>query len=369
MQVRLKRELSRARVVLSAVFRRMFSRPARFSGSAEKVCSDIIAKLWNNEYYQTGLGHFNFFWMRDFAIVANSLIAIGERDKVRQTLTWALDQYQKAGYVTLCLDSFGEAFDLPGPSIDALPWLLYALRIADLQLSPESLEFLEKETLRYCEAFIDKRTGCIRSGVYFSELRDAVKYRQSAYAVTMLAVLARELAYRNIVAPSYLRQDYPAVLKDMYWNGSYFNADIDNGAFSVEGNLFPFLLGIVDDHAMLQSVLDVIRQKNLTSPYLMQYTDKPRAFRYRWWGELFMWNYAGDTVWTWHGILYLHLLQEIQHPAETEEMRKFSSLIERNKNFPEILHPDGTWYKTPFYRAEEGMIWAALYLKLLVPNP
>jgi len=93
----------------------------------------------------------------------------------------------------------------------------------------------------------------------------------------------------------------------------------------------------------------------------MKYTDKPDSFKYHWWAYIIMPDYASNTVWTWMGLLYLKLLKDSGSKDYKTEYSKFTQLIDRYKTFPELLHPDGSWYKTIFYKAEEGMIWSAIY--------
>jgi hypothetical protein len=195
-------------------------------------------------------------------------------------------------------------------------------------------------------------------------MRDAVIYEQSAYAVCMLELAKRSSRALGLEAPALAGRDYRAILEKEYWNGSYFKADAATGAFSAECNLIPFWLGIIDDPDKLQSVLRAVKEKRLQEPVAMRYTDEPRAFRYRWWARTIMRDYAGSTIWSWMGAMYLGLLARAGAPEYGEERAKFAKMIEGVGAFPELLRQDGTLYKTPFYRAECGMLWAALYLAL-----
>jgi len=47
-----------------------------------------------------------------------------------------------------------------------------------------------------------------------------------------------------------------------------------------------------------------------------------------------------------------------------EYIEKYSELIEKNGNYLEVFDPDGTPFKSAFYYADEGMLWAANYLAL-----
>jgi hypothetical protein len=79
-------------------------------------------------------------------------------------------------------------------------------------------------------------------------------------------------------------------------------------------------------------------------------------------------NYTGTTIWTWHGTFYLDLLQKFYQSDYDEEYAKFEQLIMRHKTYPELLNPDGSWYKAVFYSGDPGMVWAAIFLALPKPD-
>ena len=357
-------EYEKLYLVKSAIVRRFFKKDKVFSGDAHTICSAIIEQSWNGSFYRTGQGHFDMFWMRDFGGVCEALVAHGGRDRVLATVRWTLDQYRTNGHVALCLSQSGNAFDQPTPSIDALPYLLMSIRTSTYPLSPEERLFLENEIRHYCESFIDPNTGLLREYMNVSELRDTTKYRRSAYAVTMLALMHRESLSLGLPLHPSLKHDYVQLLLRDYWNGSYFDADLGVRAWSTEANLFPLWLGLIEDRAIVDAVCDTIRTKGLTKPCPIRYTDTPHTFHYFGWARMFLPNYAGTTLWTWLGAVYLQILQRAERPEFEEEYRTFTAMIERCRNFPELLDSDGRWYQTPFYRAEEGMIWAVLYLDI-----
>ncbi len=357
-------EFDRLRTSEFAFMRRLFRKDDVFGGGARDICATIVAHAWNGTFYQIGLGHYNFFWMRDFGTVAGSLVALGERDRVQATVSWALGHYRSEGYVALCLSPMGNAFDQPLPSIDALPWFLHAVRVSEYPLSGTERIFLEHDMRRFCDTFIDPETGLLYENKRIAELRDAVHYRRSAYVVTMLAFLRKELELLDIPVHPWLKHDYAEILVRDYWNGEYFDADIGEHAWSSEANLFPFWLGIIEDSGKLESVVATIKHKGLTDPYPIRYTDSPESFRYYAWGRYFMPNYQGTTLWTWLGAIYLQVLHSASRAEFADEYAKFATLLEKHHNFPEMLDTDGTWYKTPFYRAEQGMLWAAIFLEI-----
>jgi hypothetical protein len=346
------------------IVNRYFVKIHRFDGNARQICSQILDQLWEGDFYRTSLGHFDFFWMRDFGTVAGSLVNLGHRDKVHHTLRWVLKHYRRAGIVKLCIDSFGHTFNAPGKSIDALPWLLHSIVVSDYPLSDSEKHFLSKELKRYVKIYLHKQTGQLRT-ITFAELRDAVIYDRSAYAVSLVGRLARCAEQLGLENFPYSAELYKQELMEHYWNGRYFNADRRTGAFSAECALFPFYLGIIDDAEMAGKTFDYINEQRLNYPYPLRYTNEPEAFKYHWWmSTIFMPNYAGTSVWSWHGEFYLHLLKRYDRPEYAEQYASFSRMIERHGTFPEMLNPDGSWYNAPVYKGDPGMVWVALFLEL-----
>lgn len=341
---------------------RYFGHIQHFDGNARQVCAQILDLLWEGDFYRTSLGHFDFFWMRDFGTVCQSLVRLGETERVHHTLRFALRHYRRAGHVTLCIDASGNCFDAPGKSIDALPWLLHCLTVSDYPLNKSDIAFLNRALRKYRKTYLDE-SGMIKQ-MKFAEMRDAVVYDRSAYAVTLVARLARCAKHLGLVFP-YQTHQYRELLVRHYWNGHFFNADFSNTAFSAECALFPFFMGIVDDPIMAAQTLDYIDTQRLNQPYPLIYTNTPEKFHYHWWMTApWMPNYEGHTIWSWHGEYYLHLLHHYKRPEYAREYRKFSAMIELHGTFPEMLNLDGSWYYAPIYRSDPGMVWVALFLEL-----
>lgn len=360
----ISRVLGALRAEKRQLVNRYFGKIERFEGNARQICEQIIDRLWQGKFYRTSLGHFDFFWMRDFGTVAEALTKIGKGDRVRWTLEWALKHYRRAGLVTLCIDSYGNTFNAPNrKSIDAVPWLLHSIYVSGYKLSNVERKFLNKELRKYVRTFLDKKSGLIKT-MEFAELRDAVIYDRSAYALSMVGRMAFCAKRLELIYP-YDVSVYRNELNRNYWTGDYFSADAVTTAFSAECALFPFYMGVVNDEEKAGKTFDYIEKKNLNDPYPMKYTDDPDAFNYRWWMKRpFMPNYAGTSVWSWHGVFYLHLLNKYKRPEYHEQKVKLSRMIERHKTWPEMLNPNGSWYLAPVYKGDPGMVWAALYLTL-----
>jgi len=359
--------------VLRAEYRqltnRYFGHIERFDGDARDVCRQIIDRLWYKDFYRTSLGHFDFFWMRDFGTACVPLVRMGHTDRVHHTLRWALRHYRKSNTVTTCIDSIGNTFNAPSlKAIDSLPWLMHCIWGSRYELNKSERKFLQKQLRKYIDTYLHPETGMIRADVRYTEMRDAVIYDRSAYAVTMLPRMSRCASKLNLEFP-FPTGIYRQKLLNHYWTGEYFGADYRTDAFSAECALFPFFLGIVDNEQLFNRTYHYIKRHNLSEPYPLRYTDTPEEFRYRpWMTAPLMPNYAGTSVWSWNGAFLLHCMKHYDHPHYEREYTKFADMIERHKTWPELLNPDGSWYYAPTYKGDPGMVWAALFV-VLTPHP
>ncbi len=356
------------RALSRQVINRYFVRVQRFEGTPQEVCTQIIDKLWEGDFYRTSLGHFDFFWMRDFGTVAESLVKLGFGDNVRHTLNWALLHYMKADHVTLCIDRAGNTFNAPAKkSIDALPWLLHSLVVSEYKLRPMEITFLNQRLKNYTKTYLFPESGDLRRRIRYAELRDAVNYDRSAYSITLIArlsVCAKQLGLEF----AYDVSIYQKILEEKYWNGRFFKADRATNAWSSECGLMPFHLGIIDDTQKAASTFDYLDETGYETLYPLEYSKDWEKFHFRFgMGKFMMPNYTGTTIWTWHGTFYLHSLERFKRPEYDEQYAKFEKLIERHGTYPELVNQDGTWYKAPFYKADPGMVWAALFLSLPTP--
>lgn len=348
------------------LFNRYFADYEHFDGDAREISQQIIDKVWQGDFFRTSLGHFDFFWMRDFGTCAESLTRLGYEEKVRSTLSWAMFHYQRAGEVTLCIDKAGNTFNAPAKkSVDALPWLLHSLVVSEYHLNPIERKFLERQLRAYCKAMLYHKTGNLRSGIRYAELRDAVNYDRSAYSIALIARMAQCVKKLRLEGFPYEASHYRDVLVNDYWNGEFFKADYVTDIWSSECGLMPFYLGIINDKDMMQKTFDYIDKEKLAEPYPMQYCKQDNKFNFRFgMGKWLMPNYTGTSIWTWFGSFYLHLLQRYEHPDFEKHHAKFSELIERHKTYPEMVGPKGEWYRTPIYNGDPGMVWAAIFLEL-----
>lgn len=357
--------LGLARAEYRQLHNRYFGKIERFEGSAKQICHQIIERLWEGDFYRTSLGHYDFFWMRDFGTVAGSLVHLGQKDKVIHTLKWALHHYRRANTITLCIDQAGNTFNAPAHrSIDALPWLLHSLVVSHYVLNKSEHLFLQRQLRKYIKAYLEPTSGDLLS-VSYAEMRDAVHYDRSAYAIALIGRLARCAEILRLTAFPFRPEQYKQELITHYWNGQYFSADRSNTAYSSDCALMPFFLGVIEDEDMVNKTCDYINESGMNKTYPLQYGEHADQFKYRFaMGNWAMPNYTGTTIWTWHATFYLHILKRYKRPEFRQQYIRFSQLIERHGTYPELVNPDGSWYYVPIYRADPGMVWAALFEEL-----
>ncbi len=355
-----------ARAEYRQLYNRYFSEIERFPGDAREISQQVLDRLWVGDFYRTSLGHFNFFWMRDFGTVAESLVRLNQTTHVHHTLRWALRHYRRAGRVKLCIDASGNVFNAPGkPSIDALPWLLHSLVVSNYNLNPSEIAFLSHEISRFVDKFLTE-TGDIKKGVAYAEMRDAVYYERSAYAIALVGRMAHCAQVLKLNAFPFAPSIYSELLLFHYWNGHYFRADRVSDTYSSDSALMPFFLKVIDDKDLADKTFDYINTKKLNKPYPLHYGETPKKrLRYRLgMGPISMPNYTETSLWTWHATYYLHILKRYNRPEYEKNYKSFSRLIEKHGTYPELTNPDGSWYYAPFYKADPGMVWAALFLEL-----
>lgn len=357
------------RALYRQIINRYFGKITRFNGDARKICEQIIEKLWQGDFYRTSLGHFDFFWMRDFGTVTESLVRLGHEKQVHHTLSWALLHYMAADHVTQCIDKSGNTFNAPAKkSVDALPWLLHSLTVSNYQLNSLEKEFLNRRLANYVKVYLYPRSGDLRRGLRYAELRDAVSYDRSAYSIALIG--------RMSVCAEKLKLDFPFppktyrdILMKHYWNGHFFKADRSTNVYSSESALIPFFLNVIEHKNLANETFDYIMKQKLNEPYPLQYSEHPEKFHYRpTMNNLIMPQYTGTTLWTWHATFYLHTLLRHKRPEYTAQYKRFAELIELHGTYPELVNHDGSWYKAPFYMADPGMVWAALFLELPKPG-
>lgn len=339
----------------------------RYQGNAEQICRSIIENCWDekNGFFRTSNGHFNIFFMRDFGWCCKSLLSLGQKERVKKTLEFALSHYAKNKRVSVCLTSQGKGFDFPRYSVDTLPYLLHSINLlGDKPLLRHYEHFLNSEISKFFSLVVDERSGLVRSDTFFSSMRDHALRKSSCYDNCFVALLQKEIAQTSLSNP-FRHFDYKKILLRHFWNGNYFYSDLQKKpVVTADANLYPFYFGIIRNKEMLSRALKAIKKEGLDHPFPLKYTAKRFHEENFFFMELFVRNYETHSIWTHMGPIYLSLLKTIEPKRFLSFLHRYRSLVENYGNYLEVFDRQGKPFQTPFYVSDESMLWAANLLDL-----
>jgi len=334
----------------------------RYKGNAKNICKQIVNDCWNGRYFQVSSGHFCEFYIRDFGWCVDSLLKLGYKEKVRKTLSYALYIYSNQGLKTTITPK-GKAVDTFTYAPDSLAFLIRSLRVlGDKNLIRKYKDFFKKETEKYFDLVLDKETGLVKKDKFFSSIKDEALRKSSLYNNVMTAMLNNELNKLRLWNP-FKRYNFKKIIKTNFWTGDYFLDDLSGDKYITgDANVIPFWTEVFDDKRMLKLCINKIQSEGLDKPFPLKYSKKiPKNLNFVNW---FVPNYEGNSIWMHIGLMYIKVVKEIYKDKAKGYLKKYTNLIEKYGNFLEIFNPDETPFKSKFYYADEGMLWAANYLCL-----
>ncbi len=334
-----------------------------YQGNADEICRQIVQECWNGRFFQTSTTNFPQFWTRDFGWCTASLLVLGYKNEVHHTLRYALNHFQKARQITTTITPGGKPFDFPFFAVDSLPWLVHSIKISKFNYDIYT-GFLNKQIDHYYETVMNKNTGLVKADVYFSSMKDFALRKSSCYDNCMVAMLASDLAGLHGLHNPFVGINSKALIIKHFWNGSYFYDDLRQKPYvSGDANLFPFIVGIVNDEEMAGTVVKAIEGARLDTPFPLRYTTTTEAVHFVW-QEMFLRGYERKAIWTHMGPLYIKFLRHI-NPEKADLLKQlYTAQIEKHKNYMEVFGDDIKPFSTPFYYSDRGMLWAANYLTL-----
>jgi hypothetical protein len=243
---------------------------------------------------------------------------------------------------------------------------------------------------------VDPETGLVRSDRHFSAHRDTFRNGSTAYANTMVALLARTVAETgwgpdllsrhfvsanpggrdgtdrgggasasaSVSAPAH---DWGALLRRHFWAGDRFRDRVGSDETSGEASVWPFFAGLVGDRAMQASALETLRREGYATPYPLRFEVTHRHAGMHPLFRLFSADYQTTTAWTSLGSIYLSLLREVDPVAGTLELERMRRLIERDGTFWEVLDDRGRQWRSRsrLSVSDQSMLWGAILLATL----
>lgn len=360
----------------SKMFLRAYTSYRRYEGSPNKICEQIINQCWNGTYYQVSAGHFTSFYCRDFGMCAPSLIRLGKRQEVTQTLRWALAIFAKHNKITTTITKDQEPIDCFSFACDSLPFLLYALKSSgDKKLIEQYRPFLERQAIVYIHTVFDQHTWLVKENGEFSSIKDHYVRKSSCYDNCMVGWLLKTMQELKFDLPlqNFTSKQMRGQILKHFWTGKYFKDDIKTtNLVSSDAQFFPFYTGLFDvkksnvDKKVWEHALKSIQEQKLDTPFPVKYTATRDKSKEIFFPSLLAPNYEGTSVWIHLGLCYIQTVAKCGNkPLAKDYLSKYTNVIERQQNFLEIFDETGKPYRSLFYQSDESMLWAAIYLDLL----
>jgi hypothetical protein len=383
--------------VASVRVRRAVLGHRRYRGTAEEILRAGLEDCWSGEYLTASPGHYRQFWTRDAGFAAPALVRLGAPwpDRLLSSLAWAIWTWRRRGtHVTTTINPLLRwPVDIFDYGVDSLPLLLAALRaLADgggaasegaTALAREHRVWIAAEVEHFVDRAVDPETGLVRSDRRFSAHRDTFANGSTAYANTMVALLARTVAEtgwgpdllsrhyggnagaRSRTGPA--APDWGSLVRRHFWLGDRFRDRLGTDGSSGEANVWPFFAGLIDDRDMLAAALGFLQRDGYTAPHPLRFEAAHRIegllLVYRLWSA----DYQTTTSWTSLGSIYLSLLREVDAAAAGAELERMRALIERDGTSWEVLDGLGRpWRsKSRLSVSDVSMLWGAILLELL----
>jgi hypothetical protein len=344
----------------------------RHPGNAAAVIRACIEACWNGRTFTASPGHFDMFWTRDLGLSTPSLVRLGEGERVRASLAYALGEWtRRRSHVTTTINYGDRPADVFEYGVDSLPLLLASLRAAGAHdLVERHRAWLAAEVVWFAQRVVDPSTGLVRADRTYSAHRDTVVNRSTAYGNTMVALLAKTLAETRWLPSPFERQfegDYGRLLREHFWVGDRFRDALGDDTVSGEANVWPFYAGVVGDDRVLASALRFLVANGFCDPYPLRYETIRRPGREVWFTRHVLPDYQGTTVWTSLGAIYLQLLRSVDSASARHEIDRYRAWIERDGTYWEVLDDRGRPWISPrrLFIGEESMLWSAIFLDLL----
>jgi hypothetical protein len=338
----------------------------KYQGDALEICEKIISDCWNGNSFDVSTGHFIQYYSRDIGWCAPYLIELGYKEELKITVLAALDKFLAQGKITVAITPEGVAFNFPDcQSIDSLAYFIRTLRLCDCRnLTDEQKKFLNSEITRVITTTVDMNTGLIKKDIHISAMKDHAIRESSMYDNTMLAVISEETDKLGIENP--LKNfNYPSILIENFWSGAYFYDDMKKAQIVTgDSNIIPFWTGIIKDHRLLEQTIKSIQTAGLDNPFPLKYVSSPRKELKMVWTEYLVPGWEQDTIWSMMGLMYIEILAKIDRQKAVKHLETYKKIIEENKTFVELFDKNGKPYKSLFYAADEGMIWACMFAAL-----
>lgn len=348
----------------------------KYAGNPITICEQVVKDCFNGAHFQGSAGHFSSFWVRDMGMCAESFMRTGFEKELRTSIKWALNIYSKNKQITTTIFKEKYPLDIYAYASDSLPFLLHALLVSVME--DEILkykDFLNEEIKRFAHLLFDFKTGLVKRKLYISGAKDCVRRDSSMYDNTMVAWLSELIDKCGVLENPWKGMNLKENIREKFWMENYFLEDLSGAEWiSSDANVWPFWCGVFDDKQMLEASLDMLIREMVDQPLPIKYSAKKHPERELFIPRIFTPNYQGDTIWPQIGMAYISLVKKVYTGLAMQYLGAYTKLIKHYCNFIELYEDKNASEEIPpvpysgrfgLYTADEGMIWAAMYLDLV----
>lgn len=353
------------------ILRRAARGHVRHPGTAASILPAVLERCWDGRRYAASGGHFRQLWARDLGFSAPALVRLGHGARVDASLAWALQAWSRAGRITTTIFPGARPADVWDLGVDSLPLVVRALRATPggERLVERHAALLAAEVRRFGASVVDPATGLVRVDRRFSTHRDTVDSRGNAYANAMVALLERDLRETGWFAAPFPPGSADRLVA-AFWRGDHFaegpRGTPSHDLVTGDANVVPFWLGVVPDDLGAGAMLDALDAAGLTAPLPLRYGPQPPAAEDRV-QRLVVPDYQGAAIWTSLGAMATEVALRVDSPRGERWLRGHLAVVERDGTLWEVLDGGRRPYRgrLGLWRADEAMLWAALFLDLL----
>ncbi|MEK7188751.1 MAG: hypothetical protein AAB685_02780, partial [Patescibacteria group bacterium] len=249
----------------------------KYQGTAPEICRKVIEDRWNGRFFEGGASLFNGqFWIRDFSLSLDGIMAMGFTSQARQNLAWAAEVFASNGSIGTTVLGGDTIVDFWNFSADSLPLFLRSLKKAGThELARKYKHFLNSEIERYFDEVFDPSTLLVKKENY-STPKDVITRKRTCVANAFMVYLQQTLQtdYPFLANP-FADKDLLTSFIETYWvekDGFFKNDAQDDRVFlSADANVIPYWLGVVKDKKMHLASINAIRKEKLDQPFPLKY--------------------------------------------------------------------------------------------------
>lgn len=342
-----------------------------YKGSPKEIIRETVRDNFDGRLFAAGQGNHRMFYIRDIGLAAPGLLYMGLQQELELCMATALHVWENAGRVTTSINKKLRAVDVFEYGADSLSLLLRTLRLLGSSDLINRHELFLKDCIRYyADTVFDPETSLVRDDRPFSTTKDNTIRPSPLYANLNMLLLQHEIwrlrdMGHRLEDPLKEYDTMGAVMERFWMERKESFRDALGHEYVAADQIFAPFLRVIHDEPRVSAMLDAIISEGLADPLPLKYTQAPKPKTENRLLAVMASNYQGNTIWTMLGVAFLWVLHERDDPRTEEYLRRYETIIARDRNCIEIYNPDLSMYRALAYTYDEGMTWFAPLYRVL----